>query len=163
MISFVVCFALRDETCAHRCIRLYGTNMQLSCVVLSRADEFSLEQCPRSTVRHLFAESDADFQRAIGAREAEASEQLARNAQRLQLFARRLVPVFIHFGKHTSSSTLRCASAPHECAFSSTRRFFSLAIYLAYLKTLPGHLHEISLNRAKSAHECLLFSIYCGI
>lgn len=84
--------------------------------IASRADEFSLEQCPRHTVRHLFAESDAHFKSIISARDAEASaeanEQLAKKAQRLQLFARRLVPVFIHFGKHTSSSTLRCASRP---------------------------------------------------
>ena len=126
--------------------RVHSAQLEYFCVVLLRADEFSLEQCPRSTVRHLFAESDADFKCVIGARDAEpaaeASVQLARNAQRLQLFARHLVRVFIHFGKHTSSSTLRCASALDECASSSASytSLFFLAIYLAHLKTLLCHL-----------------------
>lgn len=100
--------------------------------IASRADEFSLEQCPRHTVRHLFAESDAHFKSIISARDAEASaeanEQLAKKAQRLQLFARRLVPVFIHFGKHTSSSTLRCAARLrfHSRAFGLFAPFFNL-------------------------------------
>ena len=166
----VVRFRMRDEMCALRCIRYEYTvqsaqstaGVFLCCVGARR----------RVLVGAVSARDGAPPVRRVGrglqVRNRRARCRARGRGQRAALSAcsssRGASCPSSSTSANNSSSTLRCASALDECASGSASytSLFSLAIYLAHLKTLLA-IYEIFLNRAKSAYECRLFSVCYGI
>ena len=141
--SCLVRFTMRDETCALKCIRyeytvqsteytVHSWSILVLCCGAQTSSRWSSVRARRC------ATCSPSRTRTSSASSARAMQS---PRQRPASISRGLVPVFIHFGKHTSSSTLRCASALDVCASSASyTSLFSLAIYLAHLKTLLCHL-----------------------